>query len=93
MKLSIVILLSLVMVVSCPNVASADPACDAVINAYKVELEAQKEVTEGERRLKEVYKKQRDDASDKADVGTSMPFYFWAVLGMAGGVILTRGIR
>ena len=37
--------------------------------------------------------KQRNEAIASAGVGQSVPWYLWAVMGVAGGVVLTRGLR
>ncbi len=89
---TVIAILTALSVVLLPVQAISDPACDAVIDAYKLELSAQKDVTEGERRLKEVYKKQRDEATEKADVTTGMPFYFWVILG-AGTYAIVDQVR
>jgi hypothetical protein len=73
--------------------ATCSAACQQVIEAYKAENGALRDLNEANEAYVEKLKKQRDEAYDKIDTGGHMPFYFWVVMGVAGGVVLTRGIR
>lgn len=68
--------------------APAMAACSNEINLYK-------DLTKSQDDFAAKLKQQRDDAVKQLDESPNhgLPFYFWAVLGAAAGVILTRGIH
>ena len=46
-----------------------------------------------EAELRRKITEQRDLAVSRLDEGSSVKWYVWLVVGVAGGVILTRGLR
>ena len=67
--------------------------CDKALSSCEAEIEALKKLVTAEREFGDLMKKQRDNAYDKIETNSNIPFYVWVVVGVAGGVILTRGIR
>jgi hypothetical protein len=67
--------------------------CDLALRLTEQELELRKkhEATLEEYAAK--LEKQRDAAYERADDKSLLPWYGWVIIGVAGGVILTRGLR
>lgn len=76
-----------------PTCADTLERCDLALKAALAEIEARKQTD----RLKDEYIEkltaQRDKAYQAAEPGWGLPFWAWLVVGAAGGVVLTRGIR
>lgn len=68
--------------------------CDEALIATEKELELRKSLRIKDQEYQKILENQRNKAYDQLkDQGSLLPWYFWAILGTAGGVILTRGIR
>lgn len=75
-------------------------SCDAVLNACEASeascqelVKAQRELVGSQDNMIVKLTKQRNEALEMVKPEASMPWYIWTVVGIAGGVILTRGIR
>jgi Mg2+ and Co2+ transporter CorA len=96
----IVFLVVLAMLVTKIGHAQEVPECDAVLSLCDSSLSECKELV---RQTKELtvkqddlilkLTKQRNEALELAQPKTEFPWYVGVVLGIAGGVILTRGLR
>lgn len=67
--------------------------CDEAVNALQADVVAKRELIDKQEELIKKLALQRNQAYDRLDDEIITPWYFWAVLGIAGGVILTRGLR
>lgn len=76
----------------CPK---AVELCAHALDLRNEEIKAMQKLLEIETKQGEILKKQRDSAvealGDRSDMG--IPWWVWGVVGVAGGVILTRGLR
>lgn len=88
-----IIILSLLLTIT----ARAEQDCDQVLQQCDVAVQRLKALTRTQDEYIALLERQRDQAfkelKDRGDGGGSLPWYAWAVLGVAGGVILTRGLR
>lgn len=69
-------------------------ACDKLQNLQQLEINQLKLVIEKKNEMIHLVSKQRDALyDDAAKNGSNIPWYLWVVVGVAGGVVLTRGLR
>lgn len=59
--------------------------CDKLVTSQKQQIQDQDQLI--------VKLIEQRNAALQASSTSSTPWYFWAVLGVAGGVVLTRGLR
>lgn len=88
----------LLIITTLTSQAIGDPAttlkkCDTALQLSTQEIELLKVAIATEQQYGQILKKQRDEAINQITVPSAVPFYVWVVLGVAGGVVLTRGIR
>lgn len=76
-----------------PTCADSLQRCDFALKAALAEIEARKATDQLKDEYIQKLTTQRDKAYEAAEPGWGLPFWAWIVVGVAGGVILTRGIR
>ena len=94
-----VFLIALTLLVTVRGVGEV-PTCDETLNlcaesearCQDLNVAQKRLVTEQDNLIVKVTK-QRNEALEMVKPDPSMPWYVWTVMGIAGGVILTRGIR
>jgi hypothetical protein len=74
-----------------PN--KALPLCDAALTACEERVKIMGDMLAAESELRRKVTEQRDVAVNRLDSTSSIPWYVWTIVGVAGGVILTRGLR
>jgi hypothetical protein len=67
--------------------------CDFALKAALAEIEARKATDQLKDEYIQKLTAQRDKAYEAAEPGHGLPWFVWATVGVAAGVILTRGIR
>lgn len=73
--------------------ATALKLCDSALTACEARVKVMDEMLTAEAELRRKVTEQRDAAISKLDEGATTKWYVWLVLGVAGGVVLTRGLR
>lgn len=76
-----------------PTCAETLDACKLAVDAQALYIDRLKLQVKEQGEYANLLRKQRDAAVDAAGGDSSLPGYFWVVIGIAGGVILTRGLR
>ena len=95
-KLTIVCALTLSLSLPAQNGAPEVTTKDLCLDAYgacQSYNDALVKSLEKERELNAKLVEQRDAAVAKQEEPNRTPWYFWVIIGLAGGVVLTRGIR
>lgn len=92
------LVIAITLSIICPTTTKADsagalPLCDAALSACEERVKIMNDMLSAEAELRRKITEQRDVAVSKLESGSSVAWYVWVVVGVAGGVILTRGLR
>lgn len=88
--------IAICLTVTTQSLATCDArlkACDDALNAALVEIEQLHKIRKVDQEVIDKLMEQRNRAIAEMDTGSDMPWYLWTVLGIAGGVVITRGLR
>lgn len=67
--------------------------CEMGWKACEVARQDLKTLLKAEREYSAILEKQRKEALEAQQAPASTPWYVWLIVGAAGGVVLTRGLR
>jgi hypothetical protein len=98
--ISIVVTLGVLLTAPVPTMAdelagctSKLSKCDLAVSVMEAELTVRRKQVEALQAYSRQVEEQRDRMYKNVDQTAAIPWYLWAVFGMAAGVVLTRGVR
>jgi len=94
--LNIVVLLSLCLSNNLVGLTLCEDTlkyCDDALTQTIKELDQMRKVDDLQEELIKKLATQRNEAYDRLSAEDKTPWYFWTILGIATGVIITRGLR
>lgn len=87
-------LIAVAMILLSLQTQAEDNTCELRLEGCEKSVQNWKGVVEKQDEYIAVLTKQRNEAMEKLGSEDSrLPWYVWAIVGVAGGVVLTRGLR